>query len=135
MALEDFFRVADGVEGARAGADGADAHAPDAADDAAHGDEFGEVGAEGRVERVDDVFGGERVGDAGLAEIIADGNFAAEGVSAADDVEFVELVRIALDEDGDVEAGDLEGVGHAFLVAEVWQANEHARNLVAIAAE
>ena len=79
-----------------------------------------------------DVFRRERVGDAGLAEIVADGNFAAEGVAATDDVEAIEVVGITLDEDWNVEAGEFQRVGHAFLVAEVRQAHEHTGDAVAV---
>jgi hypothetical protein len=42
---------------------------------------------------------------------------------------------IALHEDGNVEAGELQRVGHAFLVAEVRQAHEHAGKAVAVLPE
>src|SRR5213078_1609869 len=66
-ALEDLLGVADGVERARTGA-------ADAADDAADGEEVCEVLAERGVERMDDMLRRERVGDARLAEVVADGD-------------------------------------------------------------
>jgi hypothetical protein len=135
VAFEDFFRVAHGIESAGTRADGADADLAQALHDAGHGDEVLQVGAERCVERMHDVFRRERVGDAGLAEIVADGNLAAEGVAATDDVEAVEVVGVALHEDGDVEAGELQRVGHALLVAEVRQAHEDAGKAVAVLPE
>ncbi len=135
VAFEDFFGVADGVESAGSCADGAEASAAEAADRAADRGEAGEVGFEGGVGRMDDVAGGESEGDVGLLEVVADGDFSAEGVAAASDAEGVEIVGVALDQDGDVEAGKFDSVGDAFFIAKVGEDDEDAVNDIAVGGE
>ena len=82
---------------------------------------------------MNDMFGRERIRDTGLAEVVADGNLTTPRIAAADDVELVEVVGIALHQHGHIEAGKLEGVRHALFVAEIREDHEHAGNPVAVA--
>ncbi len=125
-ALQQFFRVADGVECGGTRADGADAEVLQAANDAADGGEPGEVGGElGRVGGLG-VQRGERVGDAVLGEVVADGHLAAEAVAAMGDGHLGGRVGRGLDEDGDAQIGETDGVGQAALLAEVGQGDDEA---------
>ena len=81
------------------------------------------------------VFAGQREFDAGLHEIVADGNFSAERIAPARGRKLLQIVRIALNQNRHVEPGQLQRVGHAFFVAEVRQADEHAVNFARVLAE
>ena len=82
-----------------------------------------------------DVARGQREGDAGLLEVVADGDLAAEGVAAAGDAEGVKVVGVGLNEDRDVQTGEFDRVGDAFFVAEVGEDDQNAVDLVAVAAK
>jgi hypothetical protein len=81
------------------------------------------------------VQGGERVGDAVLLEVVADGHLAAEAVAAEGDGHLAGGIGRGLDEDGDVEVGEAEGVGEAALFAEVGQGDDDAVDLVGVLLE
>ena len=72
---------------------------------------------------------GERVGDAVLLEVVADRHLAAEAVAAEGDGHLAGVVGRGLDEDGDLEVGETEGVGEAALFAEVGQGDDDAVDL------
>src|SRR6202789_3017068 len=128
-AFEKFFGVADGVEGRGARADGAEADVAKTSHDAADGGEPLEVGLELCGVGGFGVERGERVGDAVLLEVVADGHLAAEAVAAEGDAHFARGVGRGLDEDGHVEIGQAERVGQAALFAEVWQRDDDAVDL------
>jgi hypothetical protein len=127
--FKELFGVADGVESGRARADGAETDVAQAADDAADGGEPAEVRLElGRVGGLG-VQLGERVGDAVLLEVVADGHLSAEAVAAEGDGHLAGVVGRGLDEDGDLEVGETEGVGEAALFPEVGQGDDDAVDL------
>ena len=134
-ALEELLGVADGVEGGGTRADGAEANVAQAAHDAADGGEPLEVGLELGGVGGFGVQGGEGVGDAVLLEVVADGHLAAEGVAAEGDAHLAGGVGRGLDEDGDVEVGEAEGVGEAALFAEVWQGDDDAVDFLGVLLE
>ena len=70
--------------------------------------------------------------DAGLHEIVADGDFSAETITTARDVEFFEVIGIGLYEDGDMDTGELQCVGDAFFVTEVGKNDQHTVEFVAM---
>ena len=90
-----------------------------------------EVGAFG----VHRVTGGEGVLDAILAQVVAGGHLAAEGIAPVGDGHDVRVVGEGLHEHGHVEFGPAQRVGNRPLVAEVGQGDEHAVDLVTVAAE
>ena len=69
---------------------------------------------------------GERVGDAVLLEVVADRHLAAEAVAAEGDGHLAGCVGRGLDEHGNAEVGEAEGVGEAALFAEVGQGDDDA---------
>ena len=83
VAFENFFRIAHGVKGTGPGADGTEAHTMQAVDHAADAEKFLQVGFKTRRAGIGNVFARERKFDAGLDEVVADGNFSAEGIAAA----------------------------------------------------
>lgn len=82
-----------------------------------------------------DVTRGEGEGDVGLLEVVANGYFSAEGITPARDAEGVKVIGIGLDKNRDVKAGELDGVEHAFFIAEVGEDDENAVDDVAISCE
>jgi hypothetical protein len=132
---EHFFGVADGVEGGRAGADGADAGLAEAVGHAADGGEPGEVATEEVGLGFDGVAGGEGVGDADLLEVVADAHLAAEGVAAVGDGHAGGVVGGGLNEDGDIEPGGFEDLGDGAFIAEVGEGDDDAVDFVAIFGE
>ena len=78
---------------------------------------------------------GEREGIAVLAQVVADRDFAAEGIAPPLDRELIQVVRVRLHQDRHVEPGELDRVGHALLVAEVGQADQDAVDAAGVVAE
>jgi len=71
----------------------------------------------------------------GLPEIVADADLAAEGVATGGYCHFGRRVGLGVEEDGDIEAGELYGVCDAFFIAEVWQGDDYAVDFVAVLRE
>lgn len=135
MAFENLLRVANGVERAGPGANCAEPRAAQAVDDAADAEEPVEVLSEALRSRQADVLACERELRASLHKVVADGDLAAERIAAARGRELVQIVWIALDEDGHVQTGHLERVRDALFVAEIREADEDAVDLVAMLLE
>ncbi len=135
VALENLFGVSDCIESAMTRADRSDPNLPQSLHDPAHGEKVLQIPSERWIERMHHVFRGERIGDAGLAQVIADRNLAAESIPAPHHIEFVEVVRIALNENGDIQTRQFQRVGHPFFVPEVGQAHQHAGDRVPVLAE
>ena len=135
VALQNLLAVADGIEGTRASADGTDSDLAHASHDATDGDEPGEVGSKGGIERSAHVLGREGKRDAGLSQVVADGDFPAERIPAANWVQQTEIVGVSLNQHGDVQVGELQRVGDALFVTEVGQHHDHAIDAVALPAE
>ena len=133
--LQDLLAVAHGVERARAGSDGAEPHASHPFHHPADAEKVGEIGGEARAGDRRHVAAGERKANAGLHEIVADRNLAAEGIPAAGHAELAEVVGRALHEHRHVESRELERVGHPLLVAEVGEHHQHAVDRVPMAAK
>ena len=106
-----------------------------AADDAADAQELQQLAPELVGGDVHGVRVRQAERDAVLAQVVADGDLAAERVAPPRHVQLIEIVRIRLHEHRHVEPGELEGVGHALLVAEVRQTDEHAFDAIAVPAE
>jgi hypothetical protein len=117
------------VEGGGAGTDGTEADVAQAADDAAGGGEPLEVGLELGGVGGFGVERGEGVGNAVLLEVVTNRHLAAEAIAAEGDLHFSGGVGCGLDEDGDVEVGEAEGVGEAALFTEVGQGDDDAIDL------
>ena len=117
------------------GADGADPGVAQSADHPADPGEELEVLREGGAVEGHGVGAGVREGNAVLVEVVADGQLAAEGVAAVERVELVQLVVAGLHEDGHAQLGELQGVDHAELIAEVGQGHDDAVDLVAVLVE
>ena len=73
---------------------------------------------------------GERKFEPGLNQIIGDGNFSAKGVAPAGGRQLLQIIRITLNQHRHVQPGHFQCVGYAFFIAEIWQADQHAVNLV-----
>jgi len=124
--FQDAFGVADGVEGRRARADGADAEVFEAFGDAADLGKPLEIRLElVRLGRLG-VQRGQRILDPVLHHVVAGAHFAAEAVAAGGDGHGVAFVGSGLDEDGHLETGKADGVDHTALVAEVGQGDDDA---------
>jgi len=128
--LEEFFAETDGMERFGACADCADSCVAKAPDDAADCGESLDVGGEFVA------FDGAGVqfciceGYAVLTEVVADGEFSAEGVAAMVEVHFFHYIVAGLDEDGDIEVGQGNGLHDGLLVAEVGQYDNDAVDFV-----
>jgi hypothetical protein len=135
VTLQDLLAVTDGVEGGWAGAHGTDAHPAQAAHDTAHGQEAREVGAERGVERLHHVLPRERERDPGLAQIVAEGDLAAERVAAPRRIQALEIVGVRLDQDRQIQSGQADGLADALLAAEVRQDDQQPQQALPVLAE
>jgi len=133
--LEDLLRAADGVEGRRPGADGADRRTPKAADDAGDGGELLQLGEELVAPRVNRVAVGEGVADAVLGETVARGHLSAEAVAPVHQAHLALLIREGVDQHGNVELADAHGLRHGALVAEVGKGDQDALDLISVLPE
>ena len=119
VGFENFFAVADGVEGGGTRADGADAKPLEAFDDAADGEEpvqiFLETCGVGRF----GVQCRERIRDSVLREVVAGRHFSAKAVAAIGDQHARWRIRRGLHQDGNAEVGHAERVRDGAFIAEV----------------
>ena len=74
----------------------------------------------------------ERIGDSVLHHIVAAAHLAAEAVAAHGDGHVVCAIGRGLDEDGNFEAGEADGVDNAALFAEVGQGDDDAVDFVGV---
>ena len=117
--FEQLLAVTNCVESRGAGADRADARVPELAHNVAGRHETPQIGPEARIVRANRVQPGERIRDAVLPQIIADGHFAAKAVAPVADRHLAGVVIEGMNQDRHVQPGPPQGVGHGAFVAEV----------------
>jgi len=130
--LEDFFAEAAGIEVAGSSADGADSDIFECSQDAAGDFEVGQVLGEDVGFEFIGVPRGQGEGNSVLVEIVADGNLSAEGIAAIFEGHFFRIVAEGMDEDRDVEFGELDAVGDASFVTEVGECDDDTGDFIAI---
>jgi hypothetical protein len=69
-----------------------------------------------------------REGIAILAQITADGYLSAERVAAVGHVKRIKTIRIGLHQNGNLKAGEFDGINNRFLVAKIWEDHQDAVN-------
>ena len=77
----------------------------------------------------------ERVGDAVLAQIVADAHFSAETVSSLVDGHVRRVIRESVHQHRYIEAGEPYGIGDGALVAKIRQRDQDAVYLVTVLLE
>ncbi len=134
-AFEQLLRIANGIEGGRTRANGADAQIAEAADDAADRCEPGEVLREALGVGRRGVQRGDGVRDAVLLHVVAGRHLAAEAIAAIGDLHVVGAVGRRLHQHRHLQRGVADGIDDAALLAEVRERDEDAVDLVAMLAE
>ena len=108
---------------------------PKPANDPAHAQELQQFGAKHVCRYVDGVRVREAERDAVLPQVVADGDLPAERVAPPCHVQLIEIVRVRLDEHGHLKLGQLQGISHAFFVAEIRKTDQDAFDAVPVLAE
>ncbi len=78
------------------------------------------------------MLGGEGKGNAVLAQVVAQGDLAAEAVAAGRQPHLVEIVFLGLYQHRHVQAGETQGFRHRFFITKVRQQHHHTVNTIAM---
>ncbi len=70
-----------------------------------------------------------------LAQVVADGNLAAEGVAPAVEAELIEIVGARLHQNRNMRLGQPDGVGDSLFIAKIRQADQDAFDAIAVFAQ
>jgi len=123
------------MESIGSGADGSDPGVFDTTDDAANCGELVEFAVEFCAVDVTGVLASHTVLDVALVEIVAQRDFATEGIAAVFQLHAIERVVTGLNQDRDVKFGQIDGRSHTDFVAEVGQDHEDAVNFILVGFE
>src|SRR5258707_1374831 len=132
MDLEEFFAVANRIERCWTRADSADSQIFEPPNHFASAGESLQVSAEIRTARADCMEPSQRIANAVLPKVVADGHFAAKAVAPIADGHLAAFIIERMDEHRHIETCPSQGAGHRALIAKVRQHYENAFNFVAM---
>src|SRR5205085_4292753 len=128
----ELLAITSGVEGVRTRSYGTNANSAHAANNTADSEKLVEVSAELRRTDLHRVVPSKRELHSILAEVIADGNLAAVGISPARKPKLIEVIRTGLNEKRYVELRQADRIRNSLFITKVGQAYEDAFNFLAV---